>query len=207
MCVCIYIYSIIYASYICLYVSFLGQCCFASGAFVDSFALMEVGRFIIGLGGESLVVAQNTYASKWFHGKALNMVFGLQLSIASVGSTFSFQVMDPIYESMLDNGNSAYHALGQTLFLGGLVCVVSFICATLLGLLDARASRIIHQENTRSDMIVLRDALQFPKKFWFLCLVCVSYYVAIFPFISLGQVFYMRKFSMDNANANFIDGK
>jgi len=36
------------------------------------------------IGGESLMVAQNTYAVSWFHGRELNMVFGLQLSFSRV---------------------------------------------------------------------------------------------------------------------------
>ena len=57
----------------------------ALGAFFDSYLLMEISRFVFGIGGESLAVAQNTYASAWFRGKALNAVFGLQLSIARLG--------------------------------------------------------------------------------------------------------------------------
>ncbi len=38
------------------------------------------------LGGESLAVAQNTYAVSWFKGRELNMVFGLQLSFSRVVS-------------------------------------------------------------------------------------------------------------------------
>ena len=47
---------------------------------------MYVGRVIFGIGGESLAVAQNAYAVAWFIGKELNLVFGLQLSIARVVS-------------------------------------------------------------------------------------------------------------------------
>jgi len=36
------------------------------------------------MGGENLGVAQNTYAVSWFHGRELNMVFGLQLSFSRV---------------------------------------------------------------------------------------------------------------------------
>ena len=36
------------------------------------------------IGGESLAVAQNAYAVKWFSGRELNMVFGLQLSFSRV---------------------------------------------------------------------------------------------------------------------------
>lgn len=38
--------------------------------------------FLGSIGGESLAVAQNTYAVNWFKGKELNLVFGLQLSMA-----------------------------------------------------------------------------------------------------------------------------
>lgn len=45
---------------------------------------MNAGRFVFGIGGESLASAQNAYAVAWFFGKQLNFVFGLQLSFARV---------------------------------------------------------------------------------------------------------------------------
>lgn len=42
--------------------------------------------FFFRIGGESLAVAQNTYAVSWFKGKELNLVFGLQLSMARIVS-------------------------------------------------------------------------------------------------------------------------
>ena len=44
---------IIFGSLICL-----GQLCFCIGLFIKSFPLMAIGRFVFGLGGESLEVAQ-----------------------------------------------------------------------------------------------------------------------------------------------------
>ena len=64
---------------------------FAMGALFGSFGLMQMGRFTFGIGGESLAVAQNTYAVTWFQGKELNMVFGFQLSVARIGATVNFQ--------------------------------------------------------------------------------------------------------------------
>jgi MFS family permease len=58
----------------------LGQLLFALGGFFFNYPLMQVGRFVFGIGGESLSVAQNTYAVTWFKGKELNMVFGFQVS-------------------------------------------------------------------------------------------------------------------------------
>ncbi len=60
-------------------IAFSGQLVFALGGVADNFAMMQIGRFIFGIGGESLAVAQNTYAVSWFKGKELNMVFGFQV--------------------------------------------------------------------------------------------------------------------------------
>jgi MFS family permease len=58
---------------------FAGQVIFAGGGLLGSFTIMQIGRFVFGIGGESLAVAQNTYAVNWFKGKELNMVFGFQV--------------------------------------------------------------------------------------------------------------------------------
>ena len=43
----------------------IGQIIFALGGFLDALWVMEIGRFVFGIGGESLAVAQNTYAVSW----------------------------------------------------------------------------------------------------------------------------------------------
>ncbi|KAL9845272.1 LOW QUALITY PROTEIN: lysosomal dipeptide transporter MFSD1 [Geothlypis trichas] len=84
--------TVIFSIFVCA-----GQVVFALGALFNTFWLMEVGRFIFGIGGESLAVAQNTYAVSWFKGKELNLVFGLQLSMARIGSTVNMNIMGWIY--------------------------------------------------------------------------------------------------------------
>ncbi len=68
----------------------VGQAVFAVGAFQNHFGTMEGARFIFGIGGESLAVAQNTYAVAWFKEKEINMVFGFQLAVARAGSSVNF---------------------------------------------------------------------------------------------------------------------
>lgn len=113
--------AVIFAAFICL-----GQVITSLGAFFKSFVLMEISRFIFGIGGESLAVAQNTYASVWFRGNILNMVFGLQLSIARVGSTANFQVVGPLFEA-LNKTMENHAALGWTLMIAGVTTIFSLI--------------------------------------------------------------------------------
>lgn len=73
------------------------------------------------IGAESLAVAQNSYAVLWFKGKELNMVFGLQISFARIGSTVNFLTMQPLYnlvDKYFHGGNSRSEVLGIVLFIG-----------------------------------------------------------------------------------------
>jgi len=191
----------IFAFIICI-----GQVAFALGGVIDSFVLMQLGRFIFGIGGESLAVAQNTYAVSWFKGKELNMVFGFQLSIARVGSSVNFQVLSPLYNFISDTFDAAGHtALGWTLMISGSTCIMSFVCSVILGWMDKRADRILKKSAAETGEVVrLKDVIGFPLSFWLLSVICLAYYVAIFPFVSLGVPFFQKKFEFTQKNANFI---
>ncbi len=55
---------------------------FSGGEFV----VMAAGRLLFGLGAESLIVAVTTVLGKWFKGKQLSFAFGINLTIARLGS-------------------------------------------------------------------------------------------------------------------------
>ena len=48
--------------------------------------VMAAGRLVFGLGAESLIVAVTTAIAKWFRGKELSFAFGMNLTIARLGS-------------------------------------------------------------------------------------------------------------------------
>lgn len=182
-----------------------GQLIFGLGGVLNSFVVMAIGRFVFGIGGESLAVSQNTYSVSWFKGKELNMVFGLQLSFARVGSTVSFDVMSYVYKFFAKFYHD-YTCLGVTLFAAAATCVLSQICAFVLAIFDFRASKKLNREAGKTgDVIRLRDIRYFSPSFWLLTVVCVAYYVAIFPFVGLGTVFFQRKYGFKLEDANRVD--
>lgn len=186
----------------------VGQVIFALGAYYHNFLVMEIGRFVFGLGGENLAVAQNTYSVNWFKGRELNMVFGLQLSFSRVGSTINMNVNNPIYDAFrkLKLPNESYEALGLTLFVGVGVCLFSLSCGLLLGFLDKRAARILKKEDSHTgEVIRLSDVKDFPLTLWLIFIICVAYYVAIFPFIALGLAFFQAKFDIDPQRAGAVN--
>uniref|UniRef100_A0A673WZ59 Lysosomal dipeptide transporter MFSD1 n=1 Tax=Salmo trutta TaxID=8032 RepID=A0A673WZ59_SALTR len=194
--------TIIFALFVCV-----GQVIVAVGALLDLFWLMEIGRFVFGIGGESLAVAQNTYAVNWFNGKELNLVFGLQLSMARLGSTVNMNIMGSVYNRVADLvGSTGHTTLGVSLMIAGVTCIFSLVCALVLGYLDKRAERILNKEQGGTgEVIKLTDVKDFPFQLWLIFIICVGYYVAIFPFIGLGQVFFIEKFNFSPPEARAIN--
>ncbi|XP_025913550.1 major facilitator superfamily domain-containing protein 1 isoform X7 [Apteryx rowi] len=138
--------TIIFSIFVCV-----GQVIFALGALFNAFWLMEAGRFVFGIGGESLAVAQNTYAVSWFKGKELNLVFGLQLSMARIGSTVNMNIMGWIYSRVQDLlGRTGHSTLGLTLMIGGITCLFSLACALILAYLDKRAEKLLCKEQGKT---------------------------------------------------------
>ncbi|KAG8512488.1 Major facilitator superfamily domain-containing protein 1, partial [Galemys pyrenaicus] len=194
--------TIIFSCFVCI-----GQVIFALGGIFNAFWLMEFGRFVFGIGGESLAVAQNTYAVSWFKGKELNLVFGLQLSMARIGSTVNMNLMGWLYskvESLM--GSAGHTTLGVTLMIGGITCILSLICALALAYLDQRAERILHKEQGKTgEVIKLTDVKDFSLPLWLIFLICVCYYVAVFPFIGLGNVVYVISAPMSPVFGLLVD--
>lgn len=170
-----------------MFILMIGQLIFAFGASVNGFYIMLFGRFIFGIGAESLAVAQNNYAVLWFKGKELNMVFGLQLSFARVGSTVNFLVMESVYQYVKQFYTGSY-VIGMVLFIAASTCVMSFISALILGWMDRKAEKVLRRlDNAGGEVPQLSDMKTFKVSFWMVSVVCVAYYVAIFPFIALGK--------------------
>jgi len=66
---------------------------------------------------------------------------------------------------------------------------MSLISGLILASMDKKAeekdSRRLNQNNDQ--VIKLADIKDFPFNFWMVCLICIAYYCAIFPFIALGK--------------------
>lgn len=54
--------------------------------------------------------------------------------------------------------------------------------------MDRRAQKILNRnDNPSGEVAKLSDIITFKVTFWMVSVVCVAYYVAIFPFIALGK--------------------
>ena len=90
------------------------------------------GRFIFGLGGENMTVGQSAIIANWFKGKELNFAFGLNLSVARLGSTINGPV---------ENAAATAHSVGYGLMIGFGICIFSLCVSFCLVSIDYWAEK------------------------------------------------------------------
>lgn len=145
----------------------IGQIVFGLGGFFRLIWLMNMGRFIFGIGGESLSTAQSAYAVSWFFGKQLNLIFGLQMSFARVvrmhtslcfrrrhifskASIINLNTIRPIYDSLNGHAIGPKH-IGITLLIAASTCIFSLVCAIILWWLDHRRHRAQCEDSSNDE--------------------------------------------------------
>jgi len=167
-------------------------CTFAAilGSMTTDLNVMLVGRFLLGLGSEPLIVAVTTALAKWFKGKELSFAFGINLTIARLGSVaadWSPTWARPAYAS----GWQSPLVIAAGL---GLLCVLAPIG---YGALEAYAKKNFDLGQAGdTDKFVLSDIFRFSRSFWFVVALCVTFYSAIFPFRSFAIKFFIESWEM-----------
>jgi MFS family permease len=158
---------------------------------------MAAGRLIFGLGAESLIVAVTTILARWFKGKELSFAFGLNLTIARLGSFAALN--SPTWAK-------AYYENWQWPLLisiaAGVISVVSVII--YIGLeSNARGKYVLTQEASQ-DKIELKNIFKFNKSFWYITLLCVTFYSAIFPFQTFAVKFFIEVHGVTREFGGFL---
>lgn len=148
-----------------------------------------IGRLVFGAGSESLIVAQSAILARWFKGKELALAFGVSLTLMRVGTLFSFNTEELIARYFNDYKYALWAAV--------VICVFSIGCNVLYCFLDRRGEKILRlAEAGGGDKIVIGDIKKLPKSFWYITLLCMTFYSAIFPFTALSTHMFAEKWGL-----------
>ncbi len=162
-------------------------------AAAPSLPILYAGRVVFGIGAESSYVAQSAIVARWFTGKELAMAFGITLTIARLGTLFSFNT-----EELL----SSRFGWRGALWIAFALCVFSLLCNWIYTLLDRHAEPILKLPEAGSgDKITWSDVGKFRPSYWYAVGICLTFYSAIFPFTALATDFFHDKWGMPMASA------
>ncbi len=182
------------ATFIFGVVCFLGA---AVTAAAGSLALMATGRLLFGLGAESLIVAVTTAIAKWFKGKELSFAFGINLTIARLGSFAALNSPSWASAAFADWRMPLLISVGFATF-----CVTGAIAYWVLEVHAERKYSLGSAAQT--DKVVFSDIFRFNASYWFIVALCITFYSGIFPFQTFAVKFFMEAHGVSRETGGFL---
>lgn len=159
--------------------------------------IMLSGRFLLGIGAEPLIVAVTTALAKWFKGRLLSLAFGLNLTIARLGSwsaDLSPGWAKPFYENWQD-----------PLLLASMIAGISVAAAILYWAMESSAEKKFSLDNSAAEKFELKGLLNFSKSYWYIVALCVVFYSTVFPFRAFAIYYFQQAHGLERDAAGILN--
>jgi len=144
-----------------------------------------------------MTICQSCIVSQWFKGKELAFAFGINLSVARLGS-----VLNGIIEPQIAGSSGTPAAI----WFGLYICIFSWCCGMVLVVIDSYADK---KDGTVAklgddDKFKCRQICEFSLPFWLIAVSCVTVYCAIFPYNTYCAVMLEREWNLSENFAGAI---
>jgi nitrate/nitrite transporter NarK len=168
------------------------------GAIKSQVLFSCLGFALFGVGSEATGITLSKAIVKWFKGKELALAMGLQMSIARLGTALALAVSLPL---AIKFSYSTPILLAFVLMLLGLVAFLVYI--VLDKRLDASEKDLEIEEE---EPFRIKDIVSIisNKAFWYIAILCVLFYGAVFPFLFFAPDFMINKYHVAPKMAGLI---
>lgn len=159
-----------------------------------SFTLMVTGRTVLGLGAESEIVAVTTALAKWFRGKELSFALGINLTIARVASVAADNSPSWAKWAFYPQGPSGPASWQRPLLIATVAGAIAVLTAVLYWVFETHAEGRFELGAAGSiDKLEARGIFSFTRSYWYVTILCFTFYSAIFPFRTFAIDFFTNK--------------
>ena len=157
------------------------------------------GFAIFGVGCEMFGIAANKAVVRWFRGKEMALAIGLNTSTGRIGTALA--MFTPIPLIKLTGAISSPVVLSLFLLCVGLLVFILFtFMDRKLDREEADAGIAAEEEFKFTDIIgIARN-----RAFWYITILCVLFYSAVFPFIKYATNMIVQKFGISDSFAGYI---
>eukprot|EP00826_Nyctotherus_ovalis_P066214 TRINITY_DN9769_c0_g1_i6.p1 TRINITY_DN9769_c0_g1~~TRINITY_DN9769_c0_g1_i6.p1 ORF type:complete len:442 (+),score=17.18 TRINITY_DN9769_c0_g1_i6:105-1430(+) len=171
--------------------------------------LVFLGRFVLGLGGETLNVAAVSFLTVWFKGRELLFALGSILCTSRIFTVIN-DVTQPKFYTTSD------HKLSLGFWFGFILCLVSLGCAIILVMIDSNANQppILNteasaidnakSEDTSKAIIKLSDINKLPRAYWILTGSCMFTYMSFMTCMNVASGMLQERFAVGLETAGLI---
>lgn len=164
-----------------------------------------LGYAIFGVGVEVAGITVSKIIIKWFRGRELALAMGLQLSIARLGTALAISTALPVALS--------FGTVSAPVLIGLLMLCIGLISFFVYTFSDKKLDASIEAKNLGMN---LAPAEEFKMKdiwfiitnkgWWYIAILCVLFYSAVFPFLKYATDLMINKFGVEPNLAGSIPG-
>ncbi len=163
-----------------------------------------LGFAVFGVGVEVAGITVSKIIVKWFKGKELALAMGLEMATARLGTALALSTSLPIAKAF--NNVSAPILVCLIMLCIGLI--VFFIYTFMDKKLDASQAAYNTANNTEDTEEAFRlsdiGKIITNKGWWYIAILCVLFYSAVFPFLKYASDLMVNKFGVDPSLAGAI---
>lgn len=161
------------------------------------FATFGVGVEVAGITVSKIIV-------KWFKGKELALAMGLEMATARLGTTLAMATSIPIA--------TALHGVSKPILVCLIMLCIGMVAFFFYATMDKKLDKSVAEEALRAGTVdeeesfKLSHVLQILKNkgWWYIAILCVLFYSAVFPFIKYATDLMVNKFHVGEKIAGDI---
>ncbi len=166
--------------------------------------IASIGFAIFAVGIEVAGITVSKIIYKWFKGKELALAMGLQMAMARIGTAVALSASVPIARAtgIIDVSRPVLIGL-IGLCIGLIVFIVYMVMDKKLDESEGiTSSTVVAPE----DQFKIKDILTIitNRGWWYIAILCVLFYSAVFPFLKFGADLMVNKFGVSESLAGTI---
>ncbi|HAM10358.1 MAG: oxalate:formate antiporter [Bacteroidetes bacterium GWE2_41_25] len=166
--------------------------------------IAALGYATFGVGVEVAGITVSKIIVKWFKGKELALAMGLEMASARIGTGLALFASYPIAIWLGD--------VSKPIFLGLILLCIGMISFFIYALKDKKLDKSVAAEAAISGIAQDEESFRIAdiwfiirnKGWWYIAILCVLFYSAVFPFLKYASDLMVNKFGVDPLVAGSI---
>ncbi len=166
--------------------------------------IAALGYAVFGVGVEVAGITVSKIIVKWFKGKELALAMGLEMASARVGTGLALFASYPLAIWL--------GGVSKPIFLGLILLCIGLISFFLYTIQDKRLDKSVAAEAAISGNAEEEESFKMAdiwfivknKGWWYIAILCVLFYSAVFPFLKYASDLMVNKFNVDPLVAGSI---
>jgi len=163
-----------------------------------------LGYATFGVGVEVAGITVSKIIVKWFKGKELALAMGLEMATARLGTTLAMATSIPIA--------TALHGVSKPILVCLIMLCIGMVAFFFYATMDKKLDKSIADEAVRSGSVDDEESFKLSHVFqilknrgwWYIAILCVLFYSAVFPFIKYATDLMVNKFHVSEKLAGNI---